>query len=368
MHFKHHLRYKSPRTSLLYGHTFYIWGNGSTTIQRALSMFCTPHLIVGTWSQASADWGSKPNGAQVTPQQQLETLLHTALEGGVDYLDTAPVYGPLLVEQSIGACAIRHKFKICTKFGVSWPQDAQNAQNGQNGPSAHGTIEQTTNTAYHHSKVRPHLGDIRQQCIDSLLRLQIETIDIFFLHYPPYHDLTQAQAEYVRHTITQLQQEGKIRAFGICNANPHLHPLCFTLGAQYLQTEYNALQTWGETKIFPHIPQTMQIWAYSPLARGLLAGVSDCKLGGYSDHRNHLKLFNTPNLLLVKELQNIAREFSISLSQLAVYFIKQKHPDFCIIAGSRNAAQLQEIIKAWRTPTVPEAVHQMEIVLNAKGR
>jgi len=257
--------------------------------------------------------------------------LHYALDQGINFLDTADMYGPLTNEQLI-AKAInkrRHEVILATKFGIVYDN-------------------QTANSAKQRL-VNGHPDYVIKSCEGSLKRLQTDVIDLYYLHRTdesiPIEETIGAMAS--------LVDQGKVRYIGISEALPETilrahktHPLTA------VQMEYSLWTRDAELAILA-LCQQLEIGyvAYSPLGRGFLSGkITTPDDFDKDDYRRHNPRFMgdnfTKNIELVNNLKNIALQRGCTAAQLALAWVLASPYGITPIPGSRRIANLKENIAA----------------------
>ncbi|MCC6067651.1 aldo/keto reductase [Ferrovum sp. PN-J185] len=258
--------------------------------------------------------------------QSIATI-HRALDLGVNFLDTADMYGPFINEELVGK-AIRGKrdqFIIATKFA--------NVR-GPNGEFL---------------GVRGDPEYIKQCCDASLKRLGIETIDLYYQHRVdpnvPIEDTVGAMAD--------LVQAGKVRYLGLSEAGAstirrahQVHPI------SALQTEYSLWSRDAEDDILPTIRELgIGYVAYSPLGRGFLTGqfksLDDLDADDYRRRSPRFQADNfNKNLDLVRVIENIAQQKGCTPAQLAISWVMAQGKDIVPIPGSKSLKHLEDNIGA----------------------
>jgi len=254
--------------------------------------------------------------------------IHRAIELGINFLDTADVYGPRLNEELVGK-AIRGKrdqLVIATKFGIV--RDPSNPQaRGVNGKPDY----------------------VRQSCDASLKRLGTDHIDLYYQHRvdpnTPIEETVGAMA--------QLVKDGKIRYIGLSEASPatlrraaKIHPITA------LQTEFSLWSRDPEEEILPACRELgIGFVAYSPLGRGFLTGrfrkFEDLPADDYRRNSPRFQGDNfQKNLDLVAHVAAIAREKSCTPSQLALAWVLAQSDDIVPIPGTKQRKYLEENVGA----------------------
>lgn len=253
--------------------------------------------------------------------------IHRALELGVTFLDTADMYGMGRNEELVGR-AIRGKrdrFVIATKFGnVRAPDGAFLGVNG-----------------------KPDY--VKACCEQSLKRLGIEVIDLYYQHRvdpnTPIEETVGAMADLVK--------EGKVRYLGLSEAAPRtierahkVHPITA------LQTEYSLWTRDVEDEILPTVRRLgIGFVPYSPLGRGFLTGrFKDQQSLDASDYRTRTPRFQGENfernLMLLKEVEALAAEKGATLGQIALAWVMAQGEDIVPIPGTKRRRYLEENAQA----------------------
>jgi aryl-alcohol dehydrogenase-like predicted oxidoreductase len=253
--------------------------------------------------------------------------IHRALELGIDFLDTADIYGPFTNEELVGR-AIRGKRDqavIATKFG--------------NVRAADGSFVGISG--------KPDY--VRQSCEGSLRRLGVDVIDLYYQHRVdrsvPIEDTVGAMAELVR--------AGKLRHLGLSEAGPDtirrahaVHPITA------LQTEYSLWSREPEDGLLALCRELgIGFVAYSPLGRGFLSGrfrkFDDLPAG---DRRRDFPRFQghnfQKNLDLVRRVEEVAAEKRCTPSQLALAWVLAQGKDIVPIPGTAHPHHLEENARA----------------------
>ncbi len=260
-------------------------------------------------------------------QESIATI-HRALELGINFLDTADVYGPYKNEELVGRAikGKRDKIVLATKFGIV--RDPAN-------PSARG--------------VNGKPDYVRRACEASLKRLGVETIDLYYQHRvdpdTPIEETVGAMA--------QLVQQGKIRHIGLSEASPKtlrravkVHPVAA------LQTEYSLWSRDPEGEILATCRELgIGFVAYSPLGRGFLTGqFTRFEDFPEDDYRRFSPRFQgenfRKNLDLVRRVEEIAKEKGCQPAQLALAWVLAQDKNIVPIPGTKRRKYLEENVAA----------------------
>lgn len=266
--------------------------------------------------------------------------LHRAVELGVNFFDTAEVYGPFANEILVGKGLkpFRDKVMIATKFGFTIGDEAKAAR-----PSG--------------TDSRPE--HVRAVAEASLKRLGVEVIDLFYQHRVdpgvPIEETVGALADLVK--------EGKVRAIGLSEASAAtlrrahaVHPV------SALQSEYSLWTRDPEGEILDTCRELgIGFVPFSPLGRGFLTGkVQKPEDFGADDFRTTLPRFSAENMAanasLVKLLQEMAEEKGVTAAQLALAWVLHRGDFIVPIPGARKIPHLEQNIAATDISLTPEEI------------
>jgi aryl-alcohol dehydrogenase-like predicted oxidoreductase len=267
--------------------------------------------------------------------------IHRALDLGINFLDTADMYGVGANEQLVGR-AIKDRRKevfLATKFGNVRGEDGSFL--GVNG--------------------RPDY--VRSCCEASLRRLGTDVIDLYYQHRVD-------QAVPIEETVgamARLHEEGKVRFLGLSEASPKtLRRAAATHPVAALQTEYSLWTRDPEPEILPACRELgVTFVAYSPLGRGFLSGrfktFEDLPEDDY--RRNHPRFQGEnfeANLKLVKIVEGMATEKGCTPSQLALAWVLAKGENIVPIPGTKRRKYLDENVAALDVSLSPEEVRALD--------
>jgi aryl-alcohol dehydrogenase-like predicted oxidoreductase len=303
---------------------------------------------LGTWAMGGGDWKFGWG-----PQDDKESIaaIHAALDAGVNWIDTAAIYGHGRSEQIVGEAirARRDSVIVATKCGRVWEGDSREIGKSLTRES------------------------ILREVDASLRRLGIDVIDLYQIHWPePDEQVEEGWA-----TVADLVKAGKVRFGGVCNFNlsqlkraQAIHPITS------LQPPYSMLKREIEDEIVPWCRANgVGILAYSPMQAGLLTGAfTSARVASLSpqDWRSRHPLFTEPqlsvNLRFVDRLRTIATKMGISVSQLALAWVLRLPEITSAIAGARNASQIQETVRAGRIALPVTVAAEIDDLLQLRER
>lgn len=277
---------------------------------------------LGTWAIGGWMWGGTDEA------RSIETI-RGAVQGGINLIDTAPVYGFGRSEEIVGKAleGIRDQAVIATKVALEWPDE----QVRRNASAAR----------------------IRQEVEDSLRRLRTDRIDLYQVHWPD----PQVSHEETARELERLRQEGKILAIGVSNYSPEqLEAFRQFANLSTVQPPYNLFERAIEADVLPYSQRHgLVVLAYGALCRGLLSGRMNAQTQFDGDDlRQGDPKFQAPRfaqyLAAVEALTAFARErHGKSVLALAVRWILDQGPTIALW-GARKPEQLQGLDEAfgWR--------------------
>lgn len=268
-------------------------------------------------------------GDTPTDKDEMITFLHQAVERGVTFFDTAEVYGPFTNEELLGEALepFKGQVVIATKFGF---------KHGENGPSPRTGVDS-----------RPE--QIRRVAEASLRRLRVEAIDLFYQHRPD----PDVPMEDVAGAVKQLIEEGKVRHFGLSEANAdQIRRAHAVQPVTALQSEYSIWWTEIEPEILPTLEELgIGLVPYSPLGRGYLTGkVDESTTFDSTDIRNRNPRFTQEairaNRAVVELLERIGAQHNATPAQIALAWLLAQKPWVVPIPGTRSLRRLDENLGA----------------------
>jgi aryl-alcohol dehydrogenase-like predicted oxidoreductase len=256
-------------------------------------------------------------------------LIRAAHERGVNFFDTAEVYGPFVNEELVGEALgpVRDQVVIATKFGFQIDAETGKQQPGLDSRPEH----------------------IRAVAEASLKRLGTDVIDLLYQHRVD----PAVPIEDVAGTVRDLIQEGKVRYFGLSEASADIvlrahavHPVAA------LQSEYSLWWREPEAEILPVLEELgIGFVPFSPLGRGFLTGaITDSASIANGDFRKSLPRFQEEslkaNLELVERIKRIAAAKQATPAQISLAWLLAQRPWIVPIPGTTKVARLDENLGA----------------------
>jgi len=278
----------------------------------------------GAWAIGGSGWefgwGEQDDKASVA-------AIHRALELGVNWIDTAAVYGMGHSEEVV-AFALRtwpgSRPYVFTKCGLRWDEQG-----------------------YVHRNLKT--DSIRRECEDSLRRLNVDVIDLYQIHWPT-DDLEEGLG-----AITRLQKEGKVRWIGVSNFDvDEMRRAQAIAPITSLQPPYSLVHRDVEQEILPYCRSNgLGVIVYSPMASGLLTGAMTRERAAslpVSDWRSRDIEFQEPrlsrNLALVERLREVGERVQRPPGQVAIAWALRNPAVTGAIVGARNAKQVEGNVDA----------------------
>lgn len=280
-------------------------------------------------------WGKQDDQASIA-------AIHRALDLGVNWIDTAAVYG-LGHSEEIVAKVLKERSErpyVFTKCSLIWDESRK---------------------VGHSLKA----DSVRKEVEDSLRRLQIDTIDLYQIHWPnPESEIEEGWS-----TLAELQEEGKVRYIGVSNFNAaQMQRIAAIAPITSLQPPYSLVKREVEAEILPYCQDNnIGVIVYSPMQSGLLTGaMTKERIANLPDDdwRKNSSEFQEPrlsrNLKLVKLLQEIGRSHDRSAGEVAIAWTL-RHPAVTgAIVGGRSPKQVEGTIGAATFRLDQDALSQID--------
>lgn len=296
---------------------------------------------LGTWAiGGSWQFGWGPQNID----DSISTIIK-AVECGINWIDTAPIYGCGDSETAVGKALKELSAKpiIATKCGLVWDQKRRKIS----------CLDKDS---------------IIAECEASLKRLGIEVIDLYQMHWP----VPDEQIEEAWEAMVKLRQQGKVRHIGVSNFNTnHLERISEITPAESLQPPYSILKRNFEDELLAYCKKhNIGVVAYSPMQKGLLTGkvtaqwIADLPP---DDHRHNDPDFKEPkltdNLEIVQRLQLIAARENKTIAQLAIAWVLRHSQVTSAIVGARKPEQIEQTSKAADWQLSDENIKEIEMIL-----
>jgi aryl-alcohol dehydrogenase-like predicted oxidoreductase len=284
-------------------------------------------------------FGDKP-----TDKQEMITFLHTAVDRGITFFDTAEVYGPFTNEELVGEALepFRGQVVIATKFGFKHDADK--------GPSPTVGLDS-----------RPE--QIKRVAEASLKRLRVEAIDLFYQHRVD----PDVPIEDVAGAVKELIEAGKVKHFGLSEADAETIRRAHTVQpVTALQSEYSIWWRTIEDAVLPTCEELgIGLVPYSPLGRGYLTGkIDENTTFADNDIRSRNPRFTAEairvNRVVVDLLERIAAQKGATPAQIALAWLLAQKPWIVPIPGSRKLHRLDENIGAVAVELTPDDLSNIE--------
>ncbi|MBY5785057.1 aldo/keto reductase [Rhizobium leguminosarum] len=266
---------------------------------------------------------------ELPDRAEMIDLLRTAVERGMDFFDTAEVYGPWTNEEMVGEALapVRDKVKIATKFG--WDIDQE--------------------TGAHRGGVNSKPAQIRRAIEGSLKRLRTDHIDLYYQHRVD----PDVPMEDVAGTVSELIAEGKVRWFGLSEAGARsIRRAHAVQPVAALQSEYSLWTREPEAEIIPTIEELgIGLVPFSPLGKGFLTGKIDLNTTfDSSDIRAGIPRFSEEarlaNLKLIELIRKIGEKHGATPAQVALAWLLAQKPWIVPLFGTRKLERFDENIGA----------------------
>jgi aryl-alcohol dehydrogenase-like predicted oxidoreductase len=311
-------------------------------------LFITP-VGYGSWAIGGSGWefawGKQNDDDSIA-------AIHRALELGVNWIDTAAVYGMGHSEEVV-ARALQSwsgpRPYVFTKCGLRW--DAQ-------------------------GRTRRALtaDSIRQECEESLRRLKVDAIDLYQIHWPvpEVRELEEGWS-----TMAQLQREGKARWIGVSNFNVEQMERAQAIAPiTSLQPPYSLVHPNVDKEELPFCRQEgIGVIVYSPMASGLLTGaMTRERIAGLPDDdwRKHDPDFNEPrlsgHLALVRRLRDVGEVRGYAPGAVAVAWTLHNSAVTGAIVGARRREQVDDVVAAAAFELSPSDLEEIESAAELAGR
>ncbi len=300
----------------------------------------------GSWAIGGGGWA-----AAWGPQDDEEAIgaIRRALELGMNWIDTAAVYGlghsEELVARALKGVPEADRPYVFTKCSLVWDENRE----------VHNVLKKDS---------------VKRECEDSLRRLQVDSIDLYQIHWPnPDPDIEEGWE-----ALAELKEEGKVRHIGVSNFDVgQMERIKEIAPVETLQPPYNMLNRGIEKEILPYCQQNdIGVIVYSPMRSGLLTGkMTRERVQNLpsDDWRRNSEDFNEPklseNLKLVEKLEEIGGRHGRSPGEVAIAWTLRHPAVTAAIVGGRRPEQVDGIIGAAEFRLSEEEIREIEAAIPA---
>jgi aryl-alcohol dehydrogenase-like predicted oxidoreductase len=296
---------------------------------------------LGTWAIGGPwqyGWG---------PQDDADSVrtIRAAIDAGINWIDTAPIYGCGHSEEMVGRAIreMRTKPFIATKCSLLWNDKR----------------EKISCLDY---------NSIIRECEDSLKRMAVEVIDLYQMHWPQ----PDAQLEEGWEAMAELVERGKVRYLGASNfTGEQLRRIAKIHPVATIQPPYSMLKRDIETDLIPYCAENkIGIVGYSPMQKGLLTGKFTkeyMQTMASDDHRRFDPNFTGQtferNLRIIDALKSVAARNGKTVAQLAIAWVLRKEEVTAAIVGARKPSQIEETVQAGDWILSKTDIEEIETIL-----
>lgn len=263
-------------------------------------------------------------------ESQMVKAVHKAIDSGVTFFDTAPIYGLGHSEEVLGKAlsAARKNVIIATKVGLAWKKNEP--------------FEKFTDSSP---------ANIEKEVDMSLKRLGLDYIDVYQIHWPD----PNTPIEDTLFAMKKLKQSGKIRCIGCCNFSLELLREAVKCDEiRTVQIPYSLIDRKFESDLLPFCRENnIAVLAYSPIARGFLSGKYDKNTTfSLDDHRSRSEdeyfqdEAQAKNLRVLEKLEFIAKKLNKTPAQIALRWVLENPCITTAIFGAKNTVQVKENVVA----------------------
>jgi len=304
---------------------------------------------LGSWAMSGPyvfGWGPADD------DESIAAIRH-AVESGVNWVDSAPVYGFGHAEEVVGRALEPFRpgedVLVLTKCGRRWTH-------GRDGTEIHFDL-------------RP--DSIREDCEASLRRLRVERIDLYQVHWPDYGTGTPIEESWG--TMAELVDQGKVRWVGVSNFTIPLLERCERIRhVDSLQPPFSLLSRHAREELVPWCRANgTGVIVYSPMASGLLTGTFSLDRLAPDDWRRRAPAFQEPKLGqalgFVERLRAVANRVGVSLPELAVAWVLAVSGVTAATVGARRAAQVDSWLAAGSVDLPLRELEEIECAIEETG-
>jgi len=299
----------------------------------------------GAWAIGGAGWDF--GWGHQEDSESIDAIIR-ALELGVNWIDTAAVYGLGHSEEIVAKALSRWKGKkpyVFTKCAQVWDKEK--------------------NIILSHDP-----GSIRKECENSLKRLNVYAIDLYQIHWPPRNNDDKIEPAW--EMMAKLKEEGKVRWIGVSNFNvSQIKRAQKIVPVTSLQPPYNLINRKIEPEILPFCKENnIGVIVYSPMSSGLLTGAfSKDRAANLSEDdwrsksANFLEPKLTKNLELAEKLKSVGKKYNRNAGEIAIAWTLKNPAVTAAIVGARNPNQVNGVMNAAEVKLSQQDILELESVL-----
>ena len=303
-------------------------------------------IALGTWAIGGGSWWGDNDD-----MESIKTI-HAALDLGINFVDTAPVYGMGHSEEVVGKAIAdrRNKVILSTKCGLMFDRTEGSYYFSRDGKDVYKNLSK---------------GAIIDSVEQSLRRLNTDYIDILYTHWQAVEPFLVPVEETMEALMT-LKKQGKIRAIGGSNMSSwHIEEYIKYGELDIIQEKYSLIDKRVEKEILPCSTQHgVTFQAYSPLEQGLLTGKIRKDFipepGSSREGKKWYKPENLPKIVDgVDSWKNLCDKYNCTYGNLAIAWVAAQNPLVNVLCGARKVEQITDNAKAGDIILAPEDIEQM---------
>ncbi|WP_101696713.1 aldo/keto reductase [Clostridium minihomine] len=289
-------------------------------------------LSLGAWAIGGGSWWGENDD-----ELSIKTI-HSALDKGLTWIDTAPVYGFGHSEEVVGKALKdrRSRAILSTKCGLQWRNQQGSDSFSRDGHEVYRNLSAQS---------------IRQDLEDSLRRLQTDYIDIYYTHWQARKG--GASIEETMTELLKMKQEGKIRVIGASNVNTaHLDEYLKYGRLDVIQEKFSMVDRRIESELLPYCEEhQITLQTYSPLEQGLLTGKirMDYVIPAGSVHENKFWWIAENRKLVIDMLNgwsDLTEKYGCAMGNLVIAWTAARSEQINVLGGARKLEQVEENAKA----------------------
>ena len=287
-----------------------------------------PFLGMGTWAIGGGSWwGDNDDALSVK-------AIEAAVEQGIQWIDTAPIYGLYHSEKVVGE-ALKHidrdKVVLSTKCGLEWRHET---------PVLHKVVDGVS--VYRDLSAQSIIEDVEE----SLKRLGTDHLDVLYTHWQS-PDLTLYPLEETVEAMMKLKEQGKIRAIGASNVTADIiRSYCRYGQLDVIQEKYSLLTRRVEKQLLPTCKELgVSVQAYSPLEQGLLTGKVTMETtypegSTRNSNPNFQPARRAQAIALLAKWEDLTEKYRCTPAQLVIALTARMIPGLHVLCGARTPAQV----------------------------